>query len=181
MDQLEFDKPLLARYGRVQFHRCVEFVVCLPYVKEAVHARELELDRNCSEMIFWKLKETLVKVVWGELFQKYFSCFFAKLKNKEEVPVKLKNEQRISSFTANNDGRFNPLDKFVFCLTTGEQFTAILKEDCIIKFLYNDPEFCVIFDMYSKAGTETIAESFYRVMETQENDGSQSQLVSVRF
>ena len=52
MDQLEFDKPLLARYERVQFHRCVEFVACLPYVKKAVDARELELDKDCSEMIF---------------------------------------------------------------------------------------------------------------------------------
>ena len=123
------------------------------------------------------MKETLVKVVWRELFQRYFSCFFARFENKKEVAIKLKNEQRVSSFTANNDNRFDLLDKFDVYLTAGEELTAILKEDCVIKSLYNDPEFyqsvgrefCVISDiMYSKAGTETIAESFYRVMETQE-------------
>lgn len=105
MDQLEFDKPLLARYGRVQFRRCVEFVACLPYVKEVVDARELDLHKDCSEVIFWKLKETLVKVVWGELFQTYFSCFFVKLEKEKEVPIKLKSEQRISSFIANMQRR----------------------------------------------------------------------------
>ena len=75
------------------------------------------------------------------------------------------------------------LDKFEICLAGGEELTALLKDDCIIKSLYNDPEFyesvgreyCLIFDiMYSKTGTEAIAESIYRVMEAQEMDGGQS-------
>ena len=184
MDHLEFDKPRLARYGRDQFRQCVAFVARLPYVKKVVNAHELHLDEDCSELIFWKLKDTLLKTIWGELFQTYFPRFFVKLeREKDQVPVKLKSEQRISSFTANNSENFDLLDKFEVCLTDGEKFTAVLKEDCIIESLYNDPEFyesvgreyCVIFDiMYSKAGTEAIAESIYRVMETQEMDGGQS-------
>ena len=88
--QAGFNKPLLARYGREQFQSCVEFVVCLPYVKEVVDAGELELDKDCSELIFWKLKETLVKVVWGELFQTFFSKLFTKLEKEKQFPVILK-------------------------------------------------------------------------------------------
>ena len=184
MDRFEIDKPQLARYGRDQFRQCVEFIARLPYVKEVVDTRELELDKDCSELIFWKLKDTLLKTIWGELFQTYFPRFFAKLeKENVQVPIQLKSEQLISSFAANSSGNFDLLDKFEICLTGGEEFTAVLKEDCIIQSLYNDPEFyesvgreyCVIFDiMYAKAGTEAIAESIYRVMETQEMNGGQS-------
>lgn len=67
-------------------------------------------------------------------------------------------------------------------------FTAVLQDENIIQMLYCDPtffeavgrEFCIIFDiLYAKAGTEAIAESFYRVMETQEKDGGQSQNVLI--
>ena len=126
----------------------------------------------------------MLKTIWGELFQTYFPHFFAKLeKENVQVPIQLKSEQHISSFAANSSGNFDLLDKFEICLTGGEEFTAVLREDCIIQRLYNDPDFyelvgreyCIIFDiMYSKAGTEAIAESIYRVMETQEMDGGQS-------
>ena len=174
MDRFEIDKPLLARYGR-------DHMEGLPYVKEVVDTCELELDKDCSELIFWKLKDTLLKTIWGELFQTYLPRFFAKLeKGNVQVPIQLKSEQRISSFAANSSGNYDLLDKFEICLTGGEEFTAVLKQDCIIKSRYNDPEFCesvgreycLIFDiMYSKAGTEAIAESIYRVMETQKMDG----------
>ena len=52
MDCFETDKPLLAHYGRDQFRQCVEFVARLPYVKEVVDTRQLELDKDCSELIF---------------------------------------------------------------------------------------------------------------------------------
>ena len=157
MDHLEFDKPRLARYGRNEFHQCVEFVMHLPY-KKLVNGFELHLDEECSELIFWKLKDTLLKTIREELFQTYFPRFFAKLeKEKDKVPVKLKSEQHISSFTASNSENFDLLDKFEVCLTDGEKFTAVLKEDCIIECLYNDPEFyesvgheyCVVFDIYN--------------------------------
>ena len=186
MDHLEFYKPRLARYGRNEFHQCVEFVMHLPY-KKLVNGFEQHLDEECSELIFWKLKDTLLKTIRQELFQTYFPRFFVKLeKEKDKVPVKLKSEQRISSFTASNSENFDLLDKFEVCLNDGEKFTAVLKEDCIIECLYNDPEFyesvgheyCVVFDiMYSKAGTEAIAKSVYRVMETQEMDGRQSSFI----
>ncbi len=63
------------------------------------------------------------------------------------------------------------------------EFSVVLQEDAMIKALYTNPlfydpigrEFCIIFDiMYSKTGTEAVAESVYRVAEKQEQDGRQS-------
>ena len=49
---------------------------------------ELELDKDYSELIFWKLNDTLFKTIWGEQFQTYFLLFFAKLeKQKVQVPI----------------------------------------------------------------------------------------------
>ena len=61
----------------------------------------------------------------------------------------------ISSFTVDDEGQFDLLDKFQVCLSSGKKFTAVLKEDRLIKSLYDDPElyqsvgreFCVIFDI----------------------------------
>ena len=67
-------------------------------------------------------------------------------------------------------------------LSDTTEFLVILQEDAVIKALYKNPlfyqavgrEFCVIFEvMYSKTGTEAVAESVYRVAENQEQHGPQ--------
>ena len=68
-------------------------------------------------------------------------------------------------------------------LSSGRTLDAILQEDALINILYTDSsfytlvgsKFCLLFDiMYAKTGTETVAESFYRVVEKQEMEGGQS-------
>ncbi len=79
----------------------------------------------------------------------------------------------VMSFQVNNES-FDLEDKFDIKLSEDSVFKCVLQEDKIIEALYQGPlfygevgrEFCIIFDIfYSKAGTEVIAESFYRVME----------------
>ena len=68
-------------------------------------------------------------------------------------------------------------------LSSGRTLDAILQEDALINILYTDSsfytlvgsKFCLLFDiMYAKTGTETVTESFYRVVEKQEMEGGQS-------
>ena len=68
-------------------------------------------------------------------------------------------------------------------LSSGRTLDAVLQEDALINILYTDSsfytlvgsKFCLLFDiMYAKTGTETVAESFYRVVEKQEMEGGQS-------
>lgn len=132
------------------------------------------------------MKEVLSNVVWGYLSQVYFPKFFLRIEKGKEVEISIK-DNCILSFKVNDHG-FDLLDKFDVSLSDGDKFVAVLKEEKIIKALYSDPnfygsigqEFCLMYDiMYAKAGTEAIAESFYRVMENQEMDGNQSHEVLV--
>ncbi len=59
---------------------------------------------------------------------------------------------------------------------------VVFQEEKFLEALYTNPnlymkvgkEFCVIFDIfYAKTGTEAVVESFYRVVESQEQDGGQ--------
>ena len=70
VDQAGFNKPLQLVMP-MQFQSCVKFVVCLPYVKEVVDAGEFELDEDCCEFIFLKLKE-----LFGRNCSKRFSPDF---------------------------------------------------------------------------------------------------------
>lgn len=78
---------------------------------------------------------------------------------------------------------FTLADVFQVELSNSEKMNVVFQEDPVIKALYTDPgfytlvgpEFCLVFDiMYAKSGTESVAESFYRVVENQEMDGGQS-------
>ena len=133
-------------------------------------------------MIFWKFKFTLLEVVWGKNFERFFPRFFKRAADEAMREIKVPEGVQVTSFRANKE-LFDLLDKFDVRFSDGTIFTCVLQEEEMIHDLYMDPffydqvgrEFCIAFDVfYSKAGTEAIAESFYRVMESQQMDGGQS-------
>ena len=90
---------------------------------------------------------------------------------------------QVAKFTKSVPDQFSLAKVFHVELSSGKTLDAVLQEDAIINALYTDSsfytlvgsEFCLLFDiMYAKMGTETVAESFYFVVEKQEMEGGQS-------
>ena len=90
----------------------------------------------------------------GETVPNVFLQIFYKIGKGERISSCF--EKSANDFVIHSRRRrpwFDLLDKFQVCLTSGEKFTVVLK-DCLIKSLYDDPEFyqsigresCVIFD-----------------------------------
>ena len=74
-------------------------------------------------------------------------------------------------------------DKFMFYLDNSEVIIGTFNETSLLYEIYENSffisgigqEMCIVIDvMYAKGGTESIAESFYRVMESQVQSGRQS-------
>lgn len=62
---------------------CVEFVSFLPQVKEL----NLALCKEMSASVLWRMKETLISIVWGEMFSLIFANFF-KIYDKAQKETK---------------------------------------------------------------------------------------------
>ena len=149
----------------------------------------LDLDESFADVIFWKLKAFLIKVIWGKEFEQFFCKCFKKVCGEKLVSMPIPRGQFVTTFSVEKDG-FDLRDKFRVTLSDGSSSIYVLQEDQLIQMLYTNPtfyqavgrEFCIIYDIiydifYAKAGTEAMAESFYRVMDAQEKDGGQSQEV----
>ena len=171
--------------GQVEFRSCVSFVSKLPHVAEIIEKENLLLDESFSDVIFWKLKTFLIEVVWGKKFEEFFSKCFKKTCGKKLESVAVPRSQVITRFEVDKEG-FDLLVPPRVTLSDGSSSTYVLQEKQVIQMLYSNPtfyeavgrEFCIIYDIFfAKAGTEAIAESFYRVMEAQQKDGGQSQEV----
>ena len=97
--------------------------------------------------------------------------------------IRLGSGMYVTEFQPYVTKEFTLADVFQVELSNSEKMNVVLQEDAVIKALDTDPrfytlvgpEFCLLFDiMYAKSGTESVAESFYRVVENQEMDGGQS-------
>ena len=191
--QLPVNKNENAKLGKAEFRKVVEFVSVLPHVIELTSKDGVEFGYELTDVIFWKLKAVIIKIVWGELFHSLFHHFcktilnsskssFSGVPNTPLGPVVLPNDVFCVSFTREVVDEFNLSDIYKVILSNKAEFLVVLQEDAVIKALYTNPlfyqaigrEFCIIFDiMYSKTGTEAVAESVYRVAEKQEQDAPQ--------
>ncbi len=186
------NKQIYSKLGSKEFSDCVKFVSSLPHVKSL----NLELGEDLSGAVFWRLKTTLIEVVWGNLFPSLFCCFFKEVKEVLELPgtaVRHKtvitefvmndpNAEVVSFFKAKTD-QFTLADVYQLRLKDGKCFEVVLQEDKLIPALNIDPAFysqvgrvfCIIFNkIFAKTGTESVVESFYRTVENQEMNGRQS-------
>ena len=175
------DKAAFAKLGALEFKKCVAFVSLLPHVKSL----NLPLCEELSSAIFWRLKETLISVVWGEFFPSMFPKFF-KTQDKKTNKLKethFKDGEFLKSFQKAESTEFTLSEVYSIVLDNGDRETVVLQEQELISALYTDPqfyssvgqEFCIIFDvLYAKTGTEAVVESFYGVVRNQEMDGGQS-------
>ena len=113
------------------------------------------------------------EVVYGNLFHLFKKIF------KPKVPLghKWSEHNHVKSFIVVKDHLF---PSFCFCLADEQEIVAEFCEEAFIFCLYEDKEvqdkvgqeFLVIFDIfYAKAGTEAIAESFFRVVDTHIQSG----------
>lgn len=175
-------KADVMQVGQEEFKKCVSFVAKLPHVERLNKSDDLQLDKSFSDLIFWKIKSFFLEIIWGKAFKHFFPKCFERISEGKLAPVVISSAQVITSFTSDKN-EFDLLDKFLVTLSDASSFTVVLQEEDIIEMLYCDPafyeavgkEFCIIFDIfYAKTGTEAIAESFYRVMETQEKECSRS-------
>jgi hypothetical protein len=76
------NKGVYAALGATEFRKCVEFVSQLPHVQE----KNMEFSSELSSTVFWRLKSTLMDVVWGTLFSSHFPKFFRQIVEVVEKP-----------------------------------------------------------------------------------------------
>jgi hypothetical protein len=182
--EVPVNKATFAELGAQEFKKCVAFVALLPDVKN----KNLALCEELSSSIYWRLKEMLIDVVWGESFLSMFPKFFkAQDDNTGSLKeIHLTENSFIKSFEKTETTEFSVSEIYSIILGEGPKetiLTVVLQEQEVIKALYTDPrfyssigqEFCIIFDiMYAKTGNEAVVESFYGVVRSQEMDGGQS-------
>ncbi len=186
------NKREYASLGANEFQQCAQFVSSMPSVAE----QNLEFGPDLNAGAFWKLKSALLEVVWGKLYTTHFSKFFKLIKEISKKPgtavrYKVMMEELKSihlgdfavSFSPATSALFTLADVFNLETSTGSLHQVTLQEDRVINCLYTDSEFyslvgrefCIVFDhMLAKTGTESTAESFYRVVENQTMVGKQS-------
>jgi hypothetical protein len=178
--EIPVNKAAFSRLGAQEFKQCVQFVSLLPHVK----ALNLALCDELSSSIYWRLKDKLIDIVWGQSFMSLFPRFF-KVQEKpgNYKEIQLKENYFIKRFEKAEATEFTLSDVYNIELDNGKEETVFLHEQELITALYTDTdfytsigqEFCIIFDvMYAKTGTEAVVESFYGVVRSQEMDGGQS-------
>lgn len=189
--EVPVDRNKYSELGASEFVRCAEFVAPLPHVKDL----NMELGPQLAPAVYWRLKTTLLEIIWGKMFVSHFTKFFKQIKEATKpgekttasTSIKLpSNDVQVTKFTKCSPKKFCLAEVFQVTISNDEELQVVFEEEEVIKALYDDSsfysargrEFCLIFDiMYSKSGTEAVAESFYRVVGMQEKDGGQSQEV----
>lgn len=176
-------KTKYAKLGKEEFRRCVGYVSNLSHVQDQNENDDLQIGVEFADIIFWKLKSTIISIIWGEFFPDVFSLF---LKTIDKANNKLVSSRLDSSASVKSCERvqseFDLMEKYDVILSDDTSFMVAFEEDNFIQEMYTNEavygsigkEFCVIFDVfYGKTGTEAVVESFYRVVEAQEQDGGQ--------
>ncbi len=135
------NKSVFSKIGASAFKECVKFVANLPHVKEL----NLALCEELSSSIYWHVKETLISIVWGELFQSLFPKFFMKLEIKKGKntlqDLQLKKNVYVTSFKKADLEEFLLTEAYSVSFNNGETMTVLLQEQNVIKAIYMDPEF----------------------------------------
>ena len=195
LNQSPIDTATYIKVGQAEFLRCVNFVAQLPHMIPQIVNGSLNIAPEFADIIFWQLKNTLINVVWGDFFPNFFVEMFMELpplrpddakskSNKEAKPQRLKLQENasVTAFKRIDDDYFDLGEKYVLKLDDGSLYQVVFHEENLIRLLYTDQtfysavgrEFALVFHIfYAKTGTEAVAESFYRVMNMQEQDGGQ--------
>ena len=72
-----------AQLGAASFEKCVLFVSSLPHVKKVIKDDDLELGPAFSQQVFWRMKSTLIDLIWGQHLDSLFPQFFKKISQEE--------------------------------------------------------------------------------------------------
>ncbi len=144
-----YKKSVLFNYRKEELKEVVEFVAELPYVKQEAAETGLEIDPEGSDLIFWKAKETFAKVIWGEMAL-YSPMFFKKIENGKQIEWKINTNERIESFFQ-SENKFSIQDHFTLRKSNGESFEGVLKEEDILKAIYEHP------NIYESLGREFVS------------------------
>ena len=169
--EIPVNKATFCALGREAFHRCVGFVAKLPHIIAIKESQDLEIDQEFSEIIYWRMKKTILNTIWGEYFPSLFVCFFAKINSASEKleNISLNHNVTVTSFQKLVE-KFDLLDKFTVELSDGSCLKVVFQEDKFIEALYTNSELyaqvgkevCTVYDIfYAKTGTESVVESFY--------------------
>ena len=111
-----------------------------------------------------------------------FGILFDNICGNKPQRLKIPENTSVTEFKKIHDGRFDLQEKYILDLDYGSSYQVVFQEENLICLLYTDQifnsaigrEFTLVFDVfYAKTGTEAVAESFYRVMNMQEQDGDQ--------
>lgn len=192
-------KETIVNIGSKEFKRVVTYVSQLPDVFDAPN---LEIKTDLSEQIFWGFKEFIIETVWNErhfraTFPKIFQEIYVKEKKRSKFTpenadkqvelclreLKIPEGTKVIEFTFDNSSHFDLTDKFFVKLSDGSELHVALCDEDFIFNLFENPnfyteictEFLVCYErMYSKLGTEAIAETYYKHMSNQEQEGGQS-------
>ena len=68
-----------AQLGTASFEKCIRFVSSLPHVKKVIKDDDLELEPAFSQQVFWRMKSTLIDLIWGQHLDSLFPQFFKKI------------------------------------------------------------------------------------------------------
>eukprot|EP00794_Sanderia_malayensis_P013290 gene13289-biopygen10600 len=173
----------LEEYGAHGFRMFVKYICTLEHIKEAIEAGEIDIDYKLSHVLHRRFKQALKHFLWEkkDVIIHWFTLPRKKCQPlSEQVPDsagKVNDFQLIS-----DDTSFEKL----FCIKfegVENGFIVKIDESAVYNSMYLNEELytmigremSLIFDVaLGKGGPESVVESYYSVMKSQQHSGGQS-------
>ena len=136
-DKTAVQKMRYAKLGKEEFRRCVGYVSNLPHIQECNQNDDLQIDVEFADIIFWRLKSTIISIIWGEFFPAVFSLFFKKIDkaNNKLDALRLDNNAAVKSFERVSTD-FDLMEKYNVTLSDDTSFIVAFEEDHFIQEMY---------------------------------------------
>lgn len=182
-------KPLISEakleeFGTDFFKKIVEYARSQEHVAAAIEEGLVEIDSRLSHVIHRKLKQALKDVLWNkkQTVVNWFSVV-QKESLKPLASVLTSTSGNLMSFKVAKDQSF--VEKCFVAVFHGDEREHIvtLNEEAVYRSMYMDEEIyslcgkelCLIVDIaLAKGGPESVVESYYSTMKSQQQPGGQS-------
>lgn len=175
-----YNRRRLAQQGREEFQELVNHISRLPQIGELKEILCMDEELFVDE-IFTKLKNCLASIIWDTNFQSVGIKIFNNISTGQNIVVS--NDSFVTKFVDFEDSSFSLDKRFTLKTSDGNEFKVTINEKNLYYELFENRtliqmigrEASIVLDFtFNMGGSEAIAESYYRVMETQRFDGGQS-------
>lgn len=179
----------LEQFGNENFRKFMAHVCSLNHIRSAIQDGTLEMEPALSHVIYRKLKQTLKYLLWErkDVILHWFQLVTKKNDLKPLAPEIPSKTSVLQSFALSVPDPSLPstLDVRFKMIFSGDEkeYVVHLNESAIYKSIYNDEEvytklgkeICLLIDIaLAKGGPESVVESYYSVMKSQQQLGGQN-------